>query len=190
MQEPLEIVFHQLDSSPALEAEIRKRAAKLAKLYDRITHCRVALEALHRQHRTGNVVECRIALLVPGGEVVVSREPRKVKERYAEPELRTVIRDAFKAAERQLKDYKDQLQGEVKPHDAPFQGQIAELDPGREFGFILTNTGARLYFHRNSLLDGTFEALKPGDAVHYIETTGDTGPTASKVWRGAEHQMG
>lgn len=190
MQEPLEIVFHQIEPTPELEADIRARADKLAKLYDRLTHCRVSVEAVHRQHRTGNVYECHIDMLVPGGELVVSKEPNRAKEKYASPDVHTSIRDAFKAAERQLKEHKRQLRGEVKPHDAPFQGQVAELDPGGDFGFILTNTGGRLYFHRNSLLGGEFAELKQGDPVHYIETTGDTGPTAGKVWRGTGHQMG
>ncbi len=37
MEEPLEIVFHNLEPSPAVEAEIRERFAKLEKLYDRLT---------------------------------------------------------------------------------------------------------------------------------------------------------
>jgi ribosome-associated translation inhibitor RaiA/cold shock CspA family protein len=185
MQEPLEIVFHQLEPSEALKEDIRERAEKLTRLYDRITHCRVSVEALHHQHATGNVYECHITLLVPGAEIAVSRQPKKAKERYANADVHTSIRDAFKAAERQLKDYRRQLQGEVKSHDMPFQGQIAELDPAGTFGFILTNTGARLYFHQNSLLDGDFAALKPGDPVRYVEASGDTGPTASKVWLAA-----
>ena len=36
MQEPLEIVFHNLPSSEAVEAAIRERFAKLEKLYDRL----------------------------------------------------------------------------------------------------------------------------------------------------------
>lgn len=190
MQEPLEIVYHQVEPSEALEADIRERVGKLAKLYDRLTHCRVSIEALHRQHRTGNVYDCHIVMQVPGGELVVSRQPKKAKERYANPSVYTSVRDAFQAAERQLKEYKRQLRGDVKAHPDAFQGQVAEIDPGGEFGFILTNTGSRLYFHKNSMLADDFEELRPGDYVHYIETTGDTGPTANKVWRATEQQMG
>lgn len=190
MQEPLEIVFHQLEPSPDIEADIRERADKLSRLYDRLTHCRVSIEALHRQHRTGNVYDVHIDMLVPGGELVVSREPHNAKEKYANPDLRTSIRDAFQAAERQLKAYKQKLRGDEKLHDEPFQGQVAELDPSGEFGFILTNTGGRLYFHTHSVLDGSIGELKVGDPVHYIETMGDTGPTAAKVWRGTGRQMG
>lgn len=56
------------------------------------------------------------------------------------------------------------------------------LVPERDHGFILTNTGSQLYFHRNSLMEGAFDDLAPGQAVHYVEAAGDTGPTAAKVW--------
>ena len=51
----LQIAFHNMKPSAALRAEITKRVAKLEKLFGRLTACRVSVEALHRQHRTGNV---------------------------------------------------------------------------------------------------------------------------------------
>jgi cold shock CspA family protein len=60
-------------------------------------------------------------------------------------------------------------------------GQVADIDPDGDFGFVLTNTGGRLYFHRNSVLAGDFAKLRRGDEVYYVEEAGDTGPTASKV---------
>ena len=58
---------------------------------------------------------------------------------------------------------------------------MAEIDPGGEFGFLLTKEGGILYFHRNSVLSGTFEDLRRGHDVYYVEDMGDTGPVASKV---------
>src|SRR5258708_30982485 len=152
MQTPLEIAFHNLPPSRRLEADIRARAGKLERLYDRLTACRVSVEAAHQQHQTGNLFEVHIVMTVPGQELVVSREPHKAKQRHATPDVQTSIRDAFKAAERQLKEFKRRIRGEVKPHDALFQGQVAELHPDEDHGFILTSTGTQLYFHRNSLL--------------------------------------
>jgi hypothetical protein len=53
MQMPLEIAFHNMQPSDAVEAEIRKRVAKLEKVYERLVGCRVSVEGLHKQHRTG-----------------------------------------------------------------------------------------------------------------------------------------
>lgn len=190
MDEPLEIVFHNVESSEALEAEIRERFAKLEKLYDRLTTCRVSIEGLHKQHRKGNVYECHIDMLVPGGEIAVSRQPQKAKERYANPDVYTSVRDAFRAAERQLLEYKRQLSGEVKRHDDHrFQGQVAEMHPEEDYGYLLTKEGALLYFHRNAVLDKSFPGMRRGDVVHYVEAMGETGPTAVKVWSGPEHDL-
>ncbi|HWI27537.1 MAG TPA: HPF/RaiA family ribosome-associated protein [Stellaceae bacterium] len=189
MQSPLEIAFHNLPSSEWVEQEIRERVAKLEKRYPRLVGCRVSVEALHHQHRTGNIYEVHIDLKLPGGEVAVSREPHHARDKYAHPDLKRSLRDAFAAAERRLDDFKEQQAGEIKTHAVPFQGQIAEIDLAGEHGFILTAEGSQLYFHRNSVMNADFAKLKRGDAVHYVATDGDTGPTAAKVWLGPDYHL-
>ncbi|WP_207460327.1 HPF/RaiA family ribosome-associated protein [Azospirillum sp. SYSU D00513] len=191
MDTNLEIAFHNMDTQPELETYIRERAEKLEKLYERIVGMRVSVENTHRQHRTGNVYDVHIEVMVPGTNVVVSRKPHKAKERYAHPDARTSIRDAFEAAERQLKEYKQKIRNDVKAHDAEVPGRVSQLYPNEDHGFITTSTGTQLYFHRNSCINVNFEDLKSGDPVKYIEATGDTGPTASKVWlaAGADNEL-
>ena len=189
MDEPLEIVFHNLERSAAVEAAIRERFAKLAKRYDRLTHCRVSVEALHRQHRTGNLFEVHIDMLVPGAELAVSRQPQKAKERYANPDVYTSIKDAFAAAERRLKRFKRQKREDLQPQVLLFQGQVAEMHPDQDWGYLLTKEGALLYFHRNAMMNGDFDALQQGAVVRYLEAAGETGPTAVKVWHGPEHDL-
>ncbi|HEY0833786.1 MAG TPA: HPF/RaiA family ribosome-associated protein [Azospirillum sp.] len=185
MNTNLEIAFHNMDRSEALEGYIRERAEKLERLYDRLVGIRVALEHQQRQHRTGNVIDVHIELMVPGNDIVVSRQPKKAREKYANPDARTSIRDAFEAAERQLAEYKQKLRGDVKAHDAEVPGRVSQINPAEDHGFITTSTGTQLYFHRNSCINVTFDDLRTGDTVKYVETVGDTGPTASKVWRAA-----
>lgn len=120
MEIPLKITFHNLEPSPAVEADIRERVAKLDRKYERLVGCRVAVEARHKQHRQGNVFECHIELRVPTGEIVVSHEPRRVKENYANPDVYVSIREAFAIAERKLKRFKQRLGGEVKRHPPLF----------------------------------------------------------------------
>lgn len=191
MDTNLEIAFHNMDPQPELDAYIRERAEKLEKLFDRMVGMRVAVENQHRQHRTGNVYDVHIELMVPGNDIVVSRQPKKAQQRYANPDARTSIRDAFEAAERQLKEYKQKLRNDVKAHDAEQPGRVAQLNPAEDYGFIMTPTGTQLYFHRNSCINVSLDELTTGEPVKYIETTGDTGPTASKVWRaaGAESEL-
>ena len=150
---------------------------------DRLTACRISVEAVHNQHRTGNIYEVHIDMLVPGGQLVVSRAPHRAREKYASPDVRTSIRDAFSAAERQLKKYNRQLTGEIKRHEPEFFGQVAEVHPEEDWGYLRSKEGALLYFNRSAVLDGSFDQLEQGDAVDYIQADGETGPTAVKVWR-------
>jgi cold shock CspA family protein/ribosome-associated translation inhibitor RaiA len=187
LQVPLEIGFHHIESSNWAEQEIRARVAELEKLYDRLASCRV-----HIDQRNGNpsgsippVVH--IELGIPGRkDLVVSHEPDHLQRKYQHPDLHHAINEAFRIAERRLLDLKE-AEREVRTkggqHDSRNQslGQIAEIDGAGEFGFLMTREGGLLYFHRNSLLSGSFDDLKRGDEVHYVEDAGDTGPVASKV---------
>ena len=117
METPVEIVFHNMPSSPAVEQEIRDRVEKLDRMYNHLIGCRVSVEHLHRQHRTGNVYEVHIELRVPGEDVVVSREPHHARERYSDPDVNVALRDAFKTAERRLVEFKRKQRGDVKVHE-------------------------------------------------------------------------
>lgn len=189
MQRPLDIAFHNLQSSESLEAEIRDHVDRLERRYGRLTACRVSVEALHKQHQTGNLYEVHVTLSVPGKDLAISREPHRARENYAHPDVRTSLRNAFKAAERQLEAYKGKQREDVSaPGAGAVAGQVTQIEPGADYGFILTNLGTQLYFHRDSVTDGRFEDLKNGDLVHYVETEGDAGPTATKVRVGASRK--
>jgi cold shock CspA family protein/ribosome-associated translation inhibitor RaiA len=186
MQVPLEIAFHNLESSEWAETEIRARVADLERIYDRLNSCRIRVD--QRANNSNGTIPpvVHIELGIPGRkDLVVSHEPDHLMRKYQRPDLHKAINEAFRIAERRLLDLKEQRDGRTKDahHDAPNQslGQIAEIDPAGEFGFLLTKEGGLLYFHRNSLLSGNFEELKRGDEVHYLEDMGDTGPVASKV---------
>jgi ribosome-associated translation inhibitor RaiA len=53
MQLPLQITFHHMPKSEALEEVIRERAGKLAQVYDRMIGCRVVVDAPHRNQQKG-----------------------------------------------------------------------------------------------------------------------------------------
>ena len=187
MQVPVEIAFHNMESSPWAEQEIRNRIRKLEKIYDRLVSCRVRVD--QRTKTGGGTIPpvVRIEMGIPGRkDLVVAHEPDRLLQKYQRPDLHKAINEAFRIAERQLRDYKDKLKdhGATMRHESAQQhlGQITELNPDRDFGFLLTKEGGQLYFHRNSILAGDFDTLKPKDAVYYVEDVGDTGPIATKVW--------
>jgi cold shock CspA family protein/ribosome-associated translation inhibitor RaiA len=186
MQVPLEVAFHNLDSVDWAEDEIRTRVAELERIYDRLTSCRVRVDQKANNNNGTIPPVVHIELGIPGRkEVVVSHEPDHLLRKYQRPDLHKAINEAFRIAERRLLDIKEQRDGRTKVahHDARNQalGQIAETDPGGEFGFLLTQQGALLYFHRNAMLSGSFDDLRRGHEVYYVQEMGDTGPIASKV---------
>ena len=187
LQVPLEIGFHNIESSAWAENEIRSRVAKLEKMYERLVSCRVRVDQRAKNSNGTIPPVVHIELGIPGRkDLVVSHEPDHLQRKFQTPDLHTAIHEAFRIAEDQLAGFKTRLDGRTKNgfHDAEnqFLGQIAELTPTEDFGFLMTKEGGLLYFHRNSLLAGDFDSLERGDAVYYVEGLGDTGPTASKVW--------
>jgi cold shock CspA family protein/ribosome-associated translation inhibitor RaiA len=186
LQVPLEIAFHNIESSDWAEREIRARVADLESLYGRLFSCRVRIDQ-RAKDLTGTIPPVvHIELGIPGrGDLVVSHEPDHLLRKYQHPDLHKAINEAFRIAERQLLDLKEQRGDRSKgvAHESENQslGQIAEITPVEDFGFLLTKEGGLLYFHRNAVLSGNFDDLQRGDHVHYVEDVGDTGPIATKV---------
>jgi ribosome-associated translation inhibitor RaiA/cold shock CspA family protein len=186
MQVPLEIAFHNLDHSDWAEDQIRDHVARLEDIYNRLTSCRVRVD--QRANNANQTIPpvVRIEIGIPGyKDIVVSHEPEHLQRRFQRPDLHNAINEAFRIAERQLSEFKERLADRktALTHEAAneFLGQVAEVQPERDHGFVLTKEGGLLYFHRNAVLVGDFDRLKRGDAVSYVEEVGDTGPIATKV---------
>lgn len=186
MDVPIQIAFHKAEKPAWAEDEIRSRIEKLQRYYSALVGVRVTVDQ-RSENAEGNLPPVvRIEVSVPGaGPVIVSHEPDRLQRRYQNPDLSNAISEAFDLAERQLLEVKERRSGrpEAQSHEEEWQftGQVAEMHPKDDHGFLLTKEGSLLYFHRNALLTGDFDALKRGDEVHYVEAMGDTGPTAKKV---------
>jgi ribosomal subunit interface protein len=186
MQIPAEIAFHNIQSSDSAEAVIRDHIARLERIYDRMTTCRVRVDQRNQNPTRSIPPVVHIEISVPGhGDIVVAHEPDHLQRKFQTPDLNNAINEAFRIAEMRLSKYKDKLTDRTseQTHEAAqeFIGQIAEMTPGKDFGFLMTKEGGLLYFHRNSVLSGKFDDLRRGDEVSYVEDMGDTGPIASKV---------
>jgi ribosomal subunit interface protein len=182
-----EIAFHKIDASDGAKQSILDHIARLERIYGRISACRVRVDQKN-QNSNGTIPPVvHIEVSVPGHkDIVVAHEPGHLQRRFQDPDLYNAINEAFRIAESRLAKYKGKLteHGVAEmTHEAAneFRGQIAEINPGRDFGYVMTKEGSLLYFHRNSVLAGDFESLRRGDEVTYVEGDGDTGPTASKV---------
>jgi cold shock CspA family protein len=174
----LQIAFRDMEPSVAVEAAVREHTAELDRFYDRIVSRRVVIEMPHRHHHQGRLYAVRIELGVPGREIVIGRAPT---EHHAHEDVYVALRDAFGAAKRQLEDHVRRERGDTKRHEAAAEGRVARLFPERGFGFLTTADGREIYFHRNSVVDGSFDRLVSGTPVRFVEELGEKGPQASTV---------
>jgi len=119
MQIPVQITFHGVDHSDAVEERIREKVAKLGQIFDRITSCRVVIEPHHKNtsnlHRKGEPFHICIDVTVPGAELVVKRDP---KDPHVNEDILVALKEAFTNIERQLKDYIARQRGDVKARAA------------------------------------------------------------------------
>lgn len=178
MQIPLEMTFHDVDRSDWSEEFIRRQVERLERYVDHINSCRVTVSQPHRHHHRGRPYRVRVEVTLPPGHVLDAvAEPVEVQTVV---ELRTVIRDAFKAMEKQLLKLKDRQRGDVKFHPEP-TALVIRLFPDQGYGFIKSPEGEEVYFHRNSVLHQEFERLAIGTEVSYEAELGDKGLQATSV---------
>ncbi len=178
MQVPLQITIRNMKASETLESYIRERAAKLDEICETLISCRVVLEAPHKHKKKGRLYHVSIDLNMPGKTIAVNREP---EQHQAHQDMHVVVRDAFDAVQRQLREAVTTRKGQVKTHETAPHGTITELFPIEDYGRILGADGADIYFHRNSVMNTDFDSLTEGQAVHYAKEEGDFGPQASWV---------
>jgi putative sigma-54 modulation protein len=102
MSTPLEISFHGLEKSDAVEARIRDKFSRLQQHFERITHARVVVETPRKHSPTAKVFHVKIELGLPGQKPLVVSHESDVGQ--ARTDVSLAIRDAFAAARRQLDD--------------------------------------------------------------------------------------
>jgi ribosome-associated translation inhibitor RaiA len=177
MEAPLNITFHDLDKSEAIETRIRERAERLEERFGRIVSCTVTLASPNRRRRKGNLFSCSVDVSIPGAEIVASRNP---DDDHSHESVHVAIRDAFNAAERRLEDAVRKMRGEIKRREAPPEGRVLRLFP--DYGFIVDAAGHEFYFHKNSVT-ADFNKLEIGDPVRFVAQDGESaaGPQASTV---------
>lgn len=166
---PLQITARNIDLTEAIKTNIREHAEKLDKFYEKLTSCRVTVDAIPKR----SLYNVHIDMTVPGKELVVRREPNT--------DLYLAIRDAFDAARRELEDFARLQRGDVKHHEGLPHARISALFPDRGYGFLTTYDGREIYFHAHSVLNHDFDKLKVGMEARFSEEMGEKGPQASSL---------
>jgi cold shock CspA family protein len=83
------------------------------------------------------------------------------------------------------------MRQDVKTHEAPLHGKVLRLFPYEGYGFIDMSDGREVYFHRNSVVEGSFDELEEGAEVRVVvaEKEGEQGPQASTVKPVGKHHV-
>lgn len=182
MQIPPEIKFHECDRSAWVEDYIRERLTKLDRIADGgITSAIVTVSAEQLGKTKGNLYGVMINVRVPPNHDLVANKERTIHD--MQMELRPLIKQAFEAIERQLKETlaKRRYDTKVPEFQEEPRGMVDKLFP-EGYGFIRTVDDDReFYFHRNSVLHDDFDRLTIGTEVRFMPQLGDEGPQASSV---------
>jgi ribosomal subunit interface protein len=178
VQTPIQITFRGLGPSRAIEDYVRRRASKLETFHHRITGCKVTVEAPNLHHKQGRQYRVCIDMVVPRAELVVRRAP---DENVSHQDVYAAIDDAFDDAGRVLQDHIERQRGYTKTHEHRRHGRVAKLFSKQGYGFIESDEGDEVYFHRNSVLREGFARLTVGTEVRFVDEVGEEGPQASSV---------
>lgn len=179
MQTDLQIAWERLEPSDFLRGRIEREVAGLEKTFGRITSCKVFVEGPGHRHKKGGLYAVRVWLKLPGGvELAATRNP---PEHQANEDPYVAVRDAFDALRRQLRERVEERREEPKQGFTQPHGVVARVLPEEGYGFIRSDEGREIYFHRNAVLNDEFEALRVGTEVFFDEEEGEDGPQASTV---------
>jgi len=97
MQLPIQVTFHGMKHSAALEQAIEERAVKLEQHFPHLLSCRAVVEESARHKHQGKEFVVRLDIKVPGTELAVNHD-------HSEDPF-VAVREAFDAARRQLDEH-------------------------------------------------------------------------------------
>lgn len=122
---PIDLQTTYRDFAPPLLAEkrIRHRMAKLERLFPRIVSCHVVTEESHRSHQKGKLYGVHVNVVVPGGEIIASREHH---DKHEHEDFYVALRDAFDALERQLRSLAERKRRGAKSHEKNISDSVVD----------------------------------------------------------------
>ena len=170
----IELFFDGLDEVRQADRDAAEsRIRSLASQHDDLLFVRVAGRTT--RHAKHGDREVHITGRAKGREIVASR---------VRPDLSLALHDAVDAFGAQLR----KLRSRRKPRPAQRSAGPAELglidriDRAGGFGFIVTDAGRPVYFHRNALSGGLeFDTLEEGQRIGLGVEEGSEGPQATVV---------
>jgi cold shock CspA family protein len=117
----------------------------------------------------------KITCQARGREIVAAR---------TRPDLGLALNEVLDAFEREVHQMREKRRdlSRTQPSEPPHLGIVDRIFRAEGYGFILTDEGERVYFHRNAVKEGLdFDALEEADRVGLNIEAGREGPQATTV---------
>ena len=127
MQKALQVLFRGMEQSEAITESIEQKANKMERLNKRITSCKVVVSSPHNHHNKGKQYEVNIDVGVPSHNIVVHQTGEDVY---------VTVRDAFSAAERQLKAMSEKSKSKTKVKEMNLVEDAGLKDEGLDETFF------------------------------------------------------
>jgi len=156
---------------PDWRALIEERLRRLGERYPRLIRVHVTLK--HGRHHAKGTEEVDIVATCPGATLRAAKQ---------EESMRDAIHAALDALERELVAHHEARRHFGKAPGPRASGTVARLFTDRGYGFILTENGEEVYFHRNALHELDFVSLGLGFPVELEIEHAARGPQASRVF--------
>jgi cold shock CspA family protein/ribosome-associated translation inhibitor RaiA len=169
----LEIHWRHLDEIREEErAAVERKLRALSNGHSDLIDVRIAARPSNHHRHGGH--EVRIACQARGHEIVAARTRAEVGLALNEAV------DAFVREVRRLRDRRSERRPELPV--PPYLGIVDRVLHDEGYGFILTDGGEQVYFHRNALHGGLdFDRLAEGQRVGLNIEAGEKGLQANAV---------
>jgi cold shock CspA family protein/ribosome-associated translation inhibitor RaiA len=163
---------HMEEIEPHVRAAAEDRVRALAGDHSDLIDVRVT--GRHTLHHRLSAREVRITCQARGRELVVVRE---------KDELGAALDAALDVFEREVHRLRRKRRDRrsERPPLPPHLGVVDRVFRADGYGFVLTDSGDQVYFHRNALSGLDFERLQEGDRVGLNIEPGERGPQATVV---------
>lgn len=155
-------------------AKVAEQIEKLASRHRDLIDVFVDVEKPTGHHRKGQR-RVEIRCQARGADLVATGEA---------DELGLALRDALRTFRREVERLRSRRRDvrEERPADPPLRGVVDVVERSAGYGFLVTDGGERVYFHRNAVGGGLeFERLEGGEAVALNYEAGDSGLQATFV---------
>lgn len=167
----VEIQTQHVDMQPEWRALIDARLARLAERYPKLIRVHVTLR--HGRHHLHGTEEVDIVATCPGATLRAAKQ---------EEGMRDAVHAALDVLERELAAHHEERRHFGKSPGPRSSGTIASLFTDRGYGFIVSDEGEEIYFHRNALHELDFASLPLGLPVELEIERGERGLQASRVF--------